>query len=244
MANIRLIFKLSVPIILVTALALWLAISLSLATLERTLREVEESRLRFIASELRDSLQAGTGLGLAFAGSGKAQAIIDAAAREDVGIVSISVVDAHGVVVFNSGAVPATPFPPLAPADGGEWLARADSTTTFGARFAHAGGGVVVRYSAAPHKRQVAEVARTLALGGAAAVALVALCFVFGFQALLARTRRSIEAIEASVGERTIHPDADRHAADLVEQVNLTCKTAVHEVNAARQILACGEAAR
>ncbi|MGZ8319412.1 MAG: hypothetical protein ACXWVD_09945 [Telluria sp.] len=70
----------SIPIVLVSALALWLVISASLGHLERTLGALQESRLRYTLGDLGTRLQSGTGLGMAFAVAGNAQDLLDAVA--------------------------------------------------------------------------------------------------------------------------------------------------------------------
>lgn len=237
----------SIPTVLVSALALWLAISMALSHLERELQGVQESHLRFTLGELRTKLQSGLDLDVQFAAAGKAQDLLDAAVRAEPRIASISLVDASGAVVFSSG--PAAPAPGLSPReqrmptfsmrDAGSLVMSSALLDDSGA---HA-GAVAVRYDTAQPMAAVALARRELALAAAAALIVIAFCCVLGFHALMRHGQRRFDLMASRLGSVRAHTGLDAGIL-LVEQASMASKTALHEVNAARDVLASREPSR
>lgn len=226
----RLSITTSIPIVLVSALAFWFTISIGLAHLERTLAAVQESRMRFTAGQLRASLQSGIDLDLAFAGAGKAQRILDAAVRADPGIAAAGVLDPAGTVVFSSGT-----------------LARNARYLTLSAPLVNdrgtRAGTIVLHYAATPQAGALRAAVRELALGAAVSVAAIGVCCLFGFRSLLRQNQRRFNAMTSRLGAGRTQAGHDPDIA-LVEQVTLTAKAALHEVNSARDYLSCREPMR
>lgn len=237
----------SIPTVLVSALALWLAISVGLSHLERELQAVQESHLRFTLGELRAKLQSGLDLDVQFAAAGKAQALLDAAVRAEPRIANISVVDASGTLVFSSGS--AAPAPRLSPKEqrmprfsmrGAGSLVMSASLLDDGG--AHA-GAVAIRYDTAQPLAAVALAKRELALAAIAALIVIALCCVLGFHALMRHSQRRFDLMASRLGAVRAHTGLDAGIV-LVEQASMASKTALHEVNAARDVLASREPSR
>lgn len=236
-----------IPILLVSALALWLGISAGLAHLERQLQAVQESHLRFTMGELRARLQSGLDLDAHFAAAGKAQALLDAAVRSEPRIASISVVDASGALTFSSGA--AGPAPRLSPEkqrmptftkrEAGALVMSASLTDDDGD---HA-GAVTIWYDTAQPNAAVALARSELALAAAAALAVLTICCALGFRALTRNSQRRFDLMASRLSSVRAHAGLDASIL-LVEQASMASKTALHEVNAARDALASREPSR
>lgn len=237
----------SIPIVLASALALWLAISVSLSHLERELQVVQESHLRFTLGELRAKLQSGLDLDVQFAAAGKAQALLDAAVRAEPRIANISVTDPGGAVVFSSGTAGAAPR--LSPKEQRaptfsmhEGASLVMSSSLLDDRGAHA-GTVAIRYDTAQPLAALALARRELALAAAAALVILGLCCVLGFHALIRHSQRRFDLMTSRLGSVRAHAGFDAGIL-LVEQASMASRTALHEVNAARDVLASREPSR
>lgn len=236
-----------IPIVVVSALALWLAISVGLGHLQRELEAVQESHLRFTLGELRARLQSGLDLDVHFAAAGKAQGLLDAAVRAEPRISSISVIDAGGRLVFFSGA--AASAPRLSPKEqrmpafsmrGASSLVMSRSLVDD--RGAHA-GAVAIRYDTTEPLAAIALARGELGLAAAAALVVLALCCVIGFHALMRHSQRRFDLMASRLGSVRAHSGLDASIL-LVEQASIASKTALHEVNAARDVLASREPSR
>lgn len=212
MAMSRLSVTITAPAILIAALAIGLNVFLNIGKLERTLGELEESRLRFTLSDLRADLETGLDLGLMVAGLGNAQAALDREAARDPDIVSISVLDGAGALVFRSapygepnggrgGAAPITLSAPL--------------TDNLGVAL----GALELRYSRRGHDVLMADVARRLWRAGAVALAAVALLAALGIRLWERRVGRALASIAHALDEGAPAPARpDVHAAALAER--------------------------
>jgi hypothetical protein len=246
MAPSRLSLKISVPIALVSALAIGLTVFLNIGKLERTLSEVEQSRLRFTLNDLSDTLDTGLDLGLPVKALGNAQAAIDYEAQHDPDIMSISVIDDTGAVVFHSGAVDGSTFKAPARINGQDWIARDGRAITIGTKlsnnFGVTAGAVVLRYSADKHNAFVAAISRQL--GKAALAAIVAALFflLFGIDYLVRRMNDTLTSMEATLGGAA--HDGANDAAALAMQVRQTTQAAQYDVGAVHQSLCAIEAGR
>ena len=218
----------SIPIALVSALALWLSISVMVSHLERELRTVHESHVRFALGELRARLQSGLDFDVHFAGAGKAQALLDQAIRADRRIASITVTDAGGVIVFRSGPGDRASLSPEESLSMSSPL-QDDS----GART----GTVAIRYDTRQALAAVKLATRELLLAACAALVVLAICCAFGFHALVRHSQRRFDLMAARLGSVRAHAGPDAGIL-LVEQASMASKTALHEVNAARDALA------
>lgn len=88
MAMSRISVTMSAPITLISVLAIALTVFLNIGKLDRTLSELEDSRLRLTVNALRDNLETGLDLGLPVNSLGNAQAAIDFEAARGTGIVA------------------------------------------------------------------------------------------------------------------------------------------------------------
>ena len=236
--------KISAPIVLISALAIGLTVFLNVGKLERTLDEVEQSRLHFTLADLKDNLETGLDLGLPIQGLGNAQAAIDFESKADPDVLSISVIDTEGAVVFHSGPAVATAFAPLATVKGKQWNRRESDALVSGIKlsnkFGVTAGAVVMRYSPRSHDRFVAAITSQLGAVALTAVLLSSACFVFGIQVLGRRVTGSLRSMEDALQGQPHGPRADAAAQALVGRVSQTTAAARAELDAARQALSSG----
>ncbi len=245
MAISRLSLKISLPIILVSVLAIGLTVFLNIGKLERTLSDVEESRLRFTLSDLRENLETGLDLGLPVKGLGNAQAAIDFEAKQHPEILSIDVIDNSGAVVFHTGGA--------APASGQawrqaiatrarDWQARDSDAMVAGTKMSNnlgvTAGAIVLRYSRANHEQFMAGVTRSLVLTAAGAVAVTTILLLLGINLLLERMGRGLSAMEDALEGKGSADTINEEASALVTQVRLSANDAIAQIAAAEQQLA------
>ena len=219
----------SIPIVLVSALALWLSIAVTVSHLERELHKVHESHMRFALGELRARLQSGLDFDVHFAAAGKAQALLDDAVRADPRIASITVTDASGATIFRSGQGTQV----LRPSPSESLMMSSPLQDDSGA---HA-GAVAIRFDTSQPAAAVALARRELLLAACAALVALAICCALGFQALMRHSQRRFDLMAARLGSVRAHAGLDTDLL-LVEQASMAAKTALHEVNAARDALA------
>ncbi len=190
MRNVRLQLTLSGPIIVICALAIGMTVFLDVGKLERTLGDVEQSRLRYTLGDLRATLETGLDLGLPVAQLGNAQAAIDFEVRNDRDITAISVYDRAGLRVFHAGAGVAA----LERHTGRDWLSRGGDAilagTTLYNNFDVEAGTIVLRYDGHAHTAFMDGMARRLRLAACVIAALCALLLLLG----VGRIARRIEA--------------------------------------------------
>jgi hypothetical protein len=188
----RLSLRLSAPIVLVCALGIGLTVFLNVGKFDRTLAEVEESRLRFSLNELRTTLETGLDLGLPVTGLGNAQLALDRELSTDRDIVSVSVIDPAGTVVFNSGSAPAS-FAALSTIAHNDWLLREEGSVTVGTKLTNnlgvASGAVVLRYATRARSRMVGAVSAKLSTMAAITVLLATLVLAGGIHLILRGSR-------------------------------------------------------
>lgn len=228
MPTFRLSFRIVAPVVLITALAASLAVSFNLSALERTLVDIEQSRLRFTLDELRTRLAA----------PGQGQGALDFTARRDPDIASISVTDGAGAPVLHTGA--ALPAPSALP----QPYARDAGFITARTPLADGAGELVIRYSLRRHAAIVASASRRLTLVALAAVLACAACFVFAIEALARRMDTTLGALDMALGELRPGAAGRGQEAALAGQVRLTSKSALYEVSDARQALAAEDVFR
>lgn len=237
----------SIPIVLVSALALWLSIAVTIGHLERELNKVHESHVRFSLGELRARLQSGLDFDVHFAGAGKAQELLDRAVRADSRIAGISVTDSGGARIFMSGDATRAPrlsqkeqrMPVFSTRDAQSLVMSSALQDDSGA---HA-GAVAIRYNTSEPLAAVALATRELALAACAALVVLALCCALGFHALMRHSQRRFDLMASRLGSVRAHAGFDAGIL-LVEQASIASKTALHEVNAARDALASREPSR
>lgn len=184
MAMSRLSTSITAPIILISALAIGLTVFLNIGKLDRTLGELEDSRLRFTVNALRENLETGLDLGLPVTGLGNAQDAIEFEARQDPGIVYIAVRDAAGAVAFSTGKG----VEPDAITVG------AQLSNNLGAKV----GAVELHYSRRNHQALIGDLSRHLLLAAAAATAISTLLAVGGVRLWVRRIDKAAAAGEGA----------------------------------------------
>ncbi len=247
MAIARLSLKIAAPIILISVLAIGLTVFLNVGKLERTLSTLEESRLRFILNDLRANLETGLDLGLPLQSLGNAQAALEREAGRDPDVVSISVVDARGAVLFHTGRSVAEVAAAWRQSEDGKalpaWQAQDSQSYVVGATLtnnlgAHV-GSVALRYSKARQASFIATVSRQLNLAALAGVLATTLCALFGIDLLVRRIGRTLDGIEQALeADAARDPALDPHAHALATQVGATARHAQRDLDDADSAIA------
>jgi hypothetical protein len=230
MAMSRLSITITAPIVLISALAIGLTVFLNVGKLDRTLGELEQSRLRFTLNNLRENLETGLDLGLPVKGLGNAQAAIDGEARQDNDIISISVLDDAGAVAYSTGH----------PTDTDVVKLRTGMSNNLGVQV----GAIELHYSRRAHDSFIAGISRQLTMAALAAIALSSLIAVLGIRLWVRRIRRTLRSIEATLD--TSQPPLrrpDRHAAALAERVNHSANNALQELERAERAITSADVA-
>jgi hypothetical protein len=239
--------KIGGPVVLISALAIGLTVFLNVGKLDRTLSEVEQSRLHFILADLKDNLETGLDLGLAIGGLDNAQAAIDFETRANPDILAISVIDAQGAIVFHSGAPLKAKFAALAAIKGKEWNGREPDAIISGIKlfnnFDLPAGAVVIRYSPRAHDEFVDIISRKIGLVGLAVVLASSFCLLIGVSVIGGRVGKTLRDMEHGLQGNTAAEVANPQARELAAQVNRSTGAALAEIGATRKALESIEAA-
>jgi len=231
MAMSRLSISITAPIVLVSALAVGLTVFLNVGKLDRTLGELEQSRLRFTLNNLRENLETGLDLGLPVKGLGNAQAAIDREARADPGIVSIAVLDDHGAVAFRTSRV----------ADGSSETVRL--RTGMSNNLGVTMGAIELAYSRRSHERFMADISSQLRMAALVAIIASSALAVLGIRLWVRRIRRTLSSIEHTLDQGAPPQHPDRRAAALAEQVNRSTQDALQELDRAERAITSADVA-
>jgi hypothetical protein len=231
MAMSRLSISITAPIVLVSALAVGLTVFLNVGKLDRTLGELEQSRLRFTLNNLRENLETGLDLGLPVKGLGNAQAAIDREARADPDIVSIAVLDDHGTVAFRTSRV----------VDGGSETVRL--RTGMSNNLGVTMGAIELAYSRRSHERFMAGISSQLRIAAIVAIIASSALTVLGIRLWVRRIRRTLSSIEHTLDQGTPPQHPDRRAAALAEQVNRSTQDALQELDRAERAITSADVA-
>lgn len=224
------------------ALAFGLAAWLHAARMEATLTEVEASRILFTLADLGADFEKSLDRGYDITQLANAQAALEAEARNDPDILSLSVSDARGRQAFHTGQ------PALI--GGAQPLARAfyrsadGIIATLPLTYNHGAlaGTLLMRYSERPHARIMAAIWLRLALAASAATALSTLVFVACLRHLERRRQQLAAQVDEALGGGVRRPSAtDPELHQLVDSVNQTSATALVELTAARHALSASE---
>jgi hypothetical protein len=224
MAMSRLSVTITAPIVLISALAIGLTVFLNVGKLDRTLGELEDSRLRFTVNVLRQNLETGLDLGLPVRGLGNAQAAIDFETRQDPDIVAIVVKDERGRPAFTTGR----------PAERNSVTVSTPLSNNLGVTV----GAIELHYSRRGHDQFVAGISRQLLLAGLAATALSTLLAVLGTRLWVRRIRRTLGSMEHAL-DASAPPVArpDRHATALAELAAHSAGQALRELEQAQRAI-------
>lgn len=224
MAMSRLSVTITAPIVLISALAIGLTVFLNVGKLDRTLGELEDSRLRFTVNVLRQNLETGLDLGLPVRGLGNAQAAIDFETRQDPDIVAIIVKDERGRPAFTTGR----------PAERNSITVSTPLSNNLGVTV----GAIELHYSRRGHDQFVAGISRQLLLAGLVATALSTLLAVLGTRLWVRRIGRTLGSMEHAL-DANAPPVArpDRHAAALAELAANSAGRALRELEQAQRAI-------
>lgn len=225
------------------ALAFGLAALLYGVRLEQTLAQVEASRVRFTLADLRADFEKSLDRGYAIGQLANAQAALEAEARQDRAILSLTVTGTDGRRLFHAGAAlpAAAPIPDRDLLRGREAITAATPLTYN--HGAHA-GTLVMRYSNDGHDAIMRAIAVRLALATCVATILSTMAFVGGMRALDRRREALGGQVERALGAVRMPHDIDAEVNELVDKVNKTSATALVELTAARHAMSQPEAAR
>lgn len=204
------------------ALALSAGIALMIAKFDRTLSDTVESRFKFTAQELRDSIETGLDLGLSLTELDNVQRIIDQRNARDNSVVRITVEDTAGDAVFSSEADGA------AATDGPRRRIGAPLVNAFGKTV----GRVEVVYVVSTYSGTVDTVANILARWAIALTLISAVIAAIGCTLLLRRLPRRLARVRTWCNARRV---TDAPAADPIET---TLAEAVETSNAVVRELA------
>jgi len=224
MAMSRLSITITAPIILISVLAIALTVFLNIGKLDRTLTELEESRLRFTVHALRDNLETGLDLGLPINALGNAQAAIDFEAARDTGIVAIIVRDAAGVPVYTAGRAP----------DKQDIRVASPLSNDLGVT----AGSVELHYSRGAHDAFMSGITGQLLEAALVATLLTGVLAALGIRLWVRRIRRTLGTIEQAFdphAPRVAKPD--RQASELAQDVNRAAGQAGRDLQQARAAL-------
>ena len=230
MAMSRLSITITAPIVLISALAIGLTIFLNVGKLDRTLGELEDSRLRFTVNVLRQNLETGLDLGLPVRSLGNAQAAIDLEAQQDADIVAIIVKDDKGRAAFSTGRAAAR----------NTIVVSAPLSNNLGVTV----GAIELHYSRRGHDQFIAGISRQLLLAGLLATALSTLLAVLGTRLWVRRIGRTLGSIEHTLNASAPPvPKPDRYAVALAEQAAHSADRALRELEQARRAITCKDVA-
>lgn len=213
MAMSRLSVTISAPLILIGALAIGFNAYLSVGKLDRTLGELEQSRLHLILDDLRDNLETGLDLGLPIKGLGNAQAAIEREARQDSAIVGIRVLDTHGAPVFSTGDT-----------SHGAAL-RAPLSNNLGLAM----GAIELRYTRQAGELSIAAYADQLTRAAAWIAAAGALLAVAAIRLWMRRIARTVDSIASTLDHQAPPPHPDPEAAALASRARARADEALRE---------------
>ncbi|HEY1044270.1 MAG TPA: hypothetical protein VGE60_10440 [Telluria sp.] len=225
------------------ALAFGLAALLYGVRLEQTLAQVEASRVRFTLADLRADFEKSLDRGYAIGQLANAQAALEAEARQDPGILSLTVKGPDGRPLFHAGAA----LPAEAPLPDRDLLRGRDAITAatpLTYNYGALAGTLVMRYSNASHDAIMRAIAVRLALAASAATILSSIVFVRGLRALDRRRLDLAGQVERALEAVRMPHDMDAEVNELVDKVNKTSATALVELTAARHAMSQPEAAR
>ncbi len=203
------------PIILIAVMAISLTTFLHNGKFAANYDDLENARIALVVDDLKATLETGLDLGLPLEGLGNAQAAINFEAGADRAIISISLYDEAGNVVFHTGrALSVQSIPPHWKLQGqsvwrihdGDTLIVGNSLSTAGG--AHA-GDMILRYSRQGRDAAIDTFMASLRMASAVVIVLTALIAFATVSAIMRQTNRSITHIDAA-GMRRLHQRTTR----------------------------------
>lgn len=205
------------PIAIISALAIGLTAFLNIGKFDRTLSDLERSRLQMVVGDIKTNLETGLSLGLPLKSLENAQSLIDTQAKQDPNILDILVHDENGAILFHSGTKKMSSIIPpawqIAANTAGErtWLLKEENAETKELSVVVASkltggisqdlGGIAVRYSMATHQDTVREVQEKLTLMSLATIFITALLSHLG---IVLFTRNSDQQLGRAIVRRLL----------------------------------------
>ncbi|MES2049160.1 MAG: MFS transporter [Pseudomonadota bacterium] len=196
----RLSIKFTSSIALISALAIGLTAFLNSGKFDRTLNDLERSRLQIVVGDIKANLETGLSFGLPLKSLENAQTVIDTQAKQDPNILDILVHDENGVVLFHSGTKKMSSTIPqawqMAEKAAGEkpWFLKEENAETKETALVVAStlvngisqdlGGVAIRYSMAAHQKTVLAVQEKLTLASLTTIFITVLLSYLGISIL------------------------------------------------------------
>lgn len=215
--RVPLAVKAAAIVTLIIGLALTLIVMLNFFKFEQTLRATTESRLGFIAEDLKSSIQTGLDLGLDLPSMSNVQPIVDREAATDARIVAIDVFDDRGLVLFSTlensagqpipeswrAAVGADDTSVWRASDSEQMVVGSSLTSNFGSRV----GGVALRYSRTSFEEQLQRMLGLLARSGTVTLIIAALMSFAVSWLVFGSTARSLSRVRAAVESALERPE-------------------------------------
>lgn len=209
--------KASAVVTLIVGLALAFVGMLNFFRFEQTLRATTESRLGFIAKELKGNIQTGLDLGLDLSSMSNVQSIIDREAVADTRILGIDVFDDHAQILFSTqeNAV-GLPIPEawraaIGSDDDALWQASDHEQMVVGtgltSNFGSDVGGVALRYSRASFEQQLQRMLNLLIRLGISTLIITALMSLVVSWLVLGATARRLARVRSAVENALTHPE-------------------------------------
>jgi hypothetical protein len=244
--------KITTPIVLISGLAIALTAFLNLGKFQRTFTELEQSRLQFVVNDLRTNLETGLALGLPIKSLANAQAVIEFEAKKDPAILSISVYDETGTVVFHTGQTLVTATVPTTwkPAANGKgerhWQLNEPGALVVGTALSGIigaqSGGLALRYSRQSYDNVVRSVSNALTFASILGVCTTALIAIFGINLLVGRTKNKLSRIENALDRAAQTPgtadkQTDPEMRTLVNNVIISSQKAMQDLTASQEKL-------
>lgn len=209
--------NITAPIALISALAIGLTAFLNIGKFDRTLNDLEKSRLQMVVGDIKANLETGLSLGLPLKSLENAQSLIDTQAKQDPNILDILVHDENGAVLFHSGTKKISfTIPPVwqLTAKGlGEraWFLKEESAETKEPALVVANtlaggisqdlGGVAIRYSMGMHQIAVRAVQEKLNFASLATIFITVLLSYLGIGFL---TRKNDQELGRAIVRRLL----------------------------------------
>ncbi len=194
----RLSLKITTPIAIISALAIGLTAFLNIGKFDRTLNDLERSRLQMVVGDIKTNLETGLSLGLPLKSLENAQSLIDTQAKQDTNILDLAVYDENGAILFHSGTKNTLATIPqtwqFAAKGIGEriWFLKEEGAlvvaSTLAGGISQDLGGVAIRYSMAAHQDSVRTVQEKLIFASLATIVITVLLSYLGISVF---TRKS-----------------------------------------------------
>ena len=202
--------RIALVVILIIGLGVGLTVLLNYFKLAQTLAAVSETRLGFLAHDLRSRIESGLDLGLDLGAMDNVQSIIEGAAAGDAKILAITVFDADGTVLYGAGSQAVEPGAGQVPAPWREaaerhadWRVDSPGVLVVGSRltndFGAAAGGVALVYSRAALDLLLKGVLAVLVPVGAVLVLAAVLLAWLAAAALFRGTERRLRDMRQAV---------------------------------------------